>query len=1227
MKTLSTKRVLAFWLAVAMLGGSAPTAFAAEMATLQQASKGESSGAVKVPEVHQDAPVAQPEDTVTPSSVTIDHVSLGKKEVTVQGGSAAVETVNATAHSSAGETENTVNDVTWSIEGSDQTVQIDAHTGVISVPAKAKAGTYTVVATPKSSDSKAVTGKAEATLTVKREAEKPTVSKVFLNDKSGSGKIDVTGKKITIPAGERRALSTTVLNQFDEPYTGKEIVKYEGAGTGIHVEGSTLILEETASDTAIITVKCGDRDSGEKFEVEAVKQAKGDITLKINNLKDQIVYGEKYTPNATVESQSMALETPPTIKYIKVERTASLESVEIAQPTEVGNYRAIASYESKDGEVAYAQQDFAIVPKPLTIRGATATPRSYEADNKTVVVTGMLFGLEVGDSTDDVQLKATGTMEDDSVGENKPVTITATLEGDKAGNYTVTAPTGVTVNITKADYGQKPSVAHSVLKNKQCRFNLPKEIEELDGVTATLATNEFNGKVVKSAAVSGRILTVTTKEDAAGTDTVALKINSKNYNEFPLIYTLKVADREDVSDKIAFADKTVTYDGTEHKLADASLASDVIKGEHPKWTYTWTKVGAKATKEEAAQMPAFREIGVYEVTVTYEDDKNWGQKTARLTIQEKPAVKSTLSIRADQLGKSRDKNHNNFSIRYRDEADGYIRLRADANDYLDKQKINGTYSEWIGLEITPKSQNQTVNVADLYVSMNGSTWSKLSSGTYGDLYLDDVSGNSFHLWYDTDDRDRADNIYLATDGKGANKFQIRVDFDAYSNSASGGSSGSGSSSTNKVDGKKVSTTTVGRTPSVSGNSASVSISSSTLSDALEKNKKEAKHENADKTFIELDVKSSKSVESTTVTVPVNSLNKISKEDTGLSVVTNQGTLQLDHRALSRIASAAGKSEVSITLEEDSKDQYTLMIKDGSSKIIDLGSGDAEISFAYKLKSGERASDVKVYRVGDGSHTWMSTYGGSTVYAGTGTYAAATGNYVTNMGAEYSASKKKVTFSTDALGTFLVTTDNLQTGGSTNTNTNTNTNSSYTTFVDVPSYRWSAQYINKLASLGVINGTGGGYFEPTLYVTREEFVKMLAGVARANVSGYTASYFPDVSPYRWSAPYIAWAVDHGVTAGTDGGKFAPEMKITREEMAAMIYRYTQSAGKALPNKNVPVAFADSNRIDNWAVTAVSVMQQAGIIDGNVVNGRYTFDPKVPATREECAKMLCVLYDLI
>ena len=61
----------------------------------------------------------------------------------------------------------------------------------------------------------------------------------------------------------------------------------------------------------------------------------------------------------------------------------------------------------------------------------------------------------------------------------------------------------------------------------------------------------------------------------------------------------------------------------------------------------------------------------------------------------------------------------------------------------------------------------------------------------------------------------------------------------------------------------------------------------------------------------------------------------------------------------------------------------------------------------------------------------------------------------------------------------------------------------------------------------------------------------------------------------------------------------------EEMATMIYRYTQSAGKLLPTKNVPTVFSDAHLIDSWAQTPVSVIQQAGkIIDSNVVNGRYS-----------------------
>ena len=796
-------------------------------------------------------------------------------------------------------------------------------------------------------------------------------------------------------------------------------------------------------------------------------------------------------------------------------------------------------------------------------------------------------------------------------------TITANMQGTQT---TTAASDSYQLTVKKANH-DAVNVTDSVFANqaKSYTFDLPQEVGELAGVT--YGQMEKSGALISSASVENNKLTVNvTSQSADTTGTVTIPVNSTNYAQFNLVYTLKAVNKTDVSSNITFADKTEYYTGTAIQLSTPSIR-DISASGTAKWTYTWSKDGVQTTSSGSETMPSFTEVGTYRVTATYEDDANLGRESATLTI--KPAVKSTITVTATQMSSSYDDNHKYWDLDERGSGDGYLNLRADADDYLVNQKKDGTSSEWIGMTIEPKvGSSRTTDGLWIAFSKNG-TWYKLSDikdERNGDIYITDVDGDSFDLWFDTDDRDCSESIYLATDKNGSNKFELYVDFNSYSGSSSS-SSGSSSSNTSKKDGDRVSTTTVDKTPSVKNGSATVTFSSSALSDALDDNKKEAKREKADKTYIELDVKNSKSVDDTTITVPRSSLDKLADEDTGLKLTTNQGTVTFDYRALAEIYDACDKTNIEFYLEEEDDDQYVLLIKDGSSDVIDLGRGSVEVTFDYKLKSGEKSSNVKVYRIGNGDKTWLSTYGGSTVYGAADIYAAAPA-YVTDMKADYSSSKKKVTFTTDALGTFLITTDTLKTGSGSTTTTPT-----YNAFVDVPSSRWSATYINKLASLGIINGTGGGYFEPTLYVTREEFVKMLAGVAGANVTGYTSSRFPDVPLSRWSAPYIAWAADRGITTGTDGGNFAPAMRITREEMATMIYRYVQSAGKTLPAKNTPVIFADANLISGWAQTPVSVMQQAGIIDGNVTNGRYTFDPKVSASREECAKMLAVLYDLV
>lgn len=1065
--------------------------------------------------------------------------------------------------------------------------------------------------------------------------------------------IKLNQESVTVTGKDAQSVTVTAHSSEDESSNSIENHKFKWSVSSVGGSGVSI-----AEDTGVITVdakaKAGDytikavpKDGTVTGEATAtlkvVREAAKATTIskiyvettsgKIDVTDDksiEITAGENRTLSADVLDQFGDPYTTEAVSYTSNNPKVTIESsnkLKVADDaTGTATITAKCGDVSKSFEVKFAKKavgtvtiDFGTSLDNLSYTGKPVEPKVTVTVDDSPVATpeGKVTYTYVEVIPNNAAANALSTpVEVASVTDVGAYEVTATYtDGEAIGRASKQ------FEIKQAAFSGTKDFEENVIATdeKTYTFELPQNVTSLKDVK--FGTPTGMSAVVKSAKVEGNKLIITTKTATSGSDTITILVTSKNYESFNLTYKFTASGKQDVSSSITFTSDTVTYDGKNHKLSEPGFTGTVEGTKN--WTYTWYKDNVKATTIGQSTRPEFKDVGVYHVTAKYEDDKQIGSKEATLTI--KPAaVKSTITVTATQMSSSKDDNYKYWDLDERDSGDGYLNLRADADDYLVNQKKDGTSSEWIGMTIEPKvGSSRTTDGLWVAFSKTG-TWYKLkdiSSKRNGDLYITDVDSDSFDLWFDTDDRDRTDSIYLATNSAGTeNLFELEVDFDSYSGSSSS-SSGSSSSDTSKVDGDRVSTTTVDKTPSVKNGSATVTFSSSALSDALDENKKEAKREDADKTYIELDVKTSKSVDDTTITVPRSSLDKLADEDTGLKLTTNQGTVTFDYRALAEIYDACDKTNIEFYLEEEDDDQYVLLIKDGSSDVIDLGRGSVEVTFDYKLKSGEKSSDVKVYRIGNGDKTWLATYGGSTVYGAADVYAAAP-TYVTDMKADYSSSKKKVTFTTDALGTFLITTDTLKTGSGSTTTTPT-----YNAFVDVPSSRWSATYINKLASLGIINGTGGGYFEPTLYVTREEFVKMLAGVAGANVTGYTSSRFPDVPLSRWSAPYIAWAADRGITTGTDGGNFAPTMRITREEMATMIYRYVQSSGKTLPAKNASVIFADANLISGWAQTPVSVMQQAGIIDGNVTNGRYTFDPKVSASREECAKMLAVLYDLV
>ena len=175
------------------------------------------------------------------------------------------------------------------------------------------------------------------------------------------------------------------------------------------------------------------------------------------------------------------------------------------------------------------------------------------------------------------------------------------------------------------------------------------------------------------------------------------------------------------------------------------------------------------------------------------------------------------------------------------------------------------------------------------------------------------------------------------------------------------------------------------------------------------------------------------------------------------------------------------------------------------------------------------------------------------------------------------------------------------------------------FTDVAADRWSYAYIKKMYDAGAVSGTSATTFSPDANVTRAQFVTMLAGLAKADVSKYPATPFRDVPESAWYAPYVNWALANGIVSGTSATTFSPDAVITRQDLAVMLYRYTQRYSIALQQQTV-APFTDEGSIADYALPAVQALHRAGAISG-MPDG--SFRPYSNATREQACTMLCAL----
>ena len=177
------------------------------------------------------------------------------------------------------------------------------------------------------------------------------------------------------------------------------------------------------------------------------------------------------------------------------------------------------------------------------------------------------------------------------------------------------------------------------------------------------------------------------------------------------------------------------------------------------------------------------------------------------------------------------------------------------------------------------------------------------------------------------------------------------------------------------------------------------------------------------------------------------------------------------------------------------------------------------------------------------------------------------------------------------------------------------------FPDVPASHWAYSYINALAARGVINGYPDGNFHPEAQITRADFVVMLSRLSGESLPEYDGR-FKDVTADKYYAKAVTWAASAGITLGYGAGDFRPAALISRQEMAAMLYRYADYMKIALP-EGTELNFSDSASIADYARGPVAAMSLAGIING-YPDG--SFKPAGNASRAEASKMMYVLDSL-
>lgn len=169
------------------------------------------------------------------------------------------------------------------------------------------------------------------------------------------------------------------------------------------------------------------------------------------------------------------------------------------------------------------------------------------------------------------------------------------------------------------------------------------------------------------------------------------------------------------------------------------------------------------------------------------------------------------------------------------------------------------------------------------------------------------------------------------------------------------------------------------------------------------------------------------------------------------------------------------------------------------------------------------------------------------------------------------------------------------------------------YADVNNH-WAQSAINYVTARGMMTGSNG-YFTPDESLTRGMIAQILY-----NLEGGTGTFalpYPDVTASDWCANAVSWAAANRIMDGYGSGLFGANDAISREQLAATLYRYAQAKGYNTSASVELTAFADGHTTSEWARPAMQWAVANGLFSGK---SGSVLDPQGTATRAEVASIL-------